>query len=142
MSNIRNGWFSDCPLQGRLKGRRSFAAPTGSWRIAKWPCGCCLASIAAASWPGPTAIRPNWPGLGIAVVQRPIGLPDPRLQPVLPELPVPRLDTWIVTHEDLRELPRVRALFDHLAEAFRSYQAIGGRCGAPANASPDWKEVR
>jgi DNA-binding transcriptional LysR family regulator len=81
-------------------------------------------------------------GLGIAVVQRPIGLPDPRLQPVLPELPVPRLDTWIVTHEDLRELPRVRALFDHLAEAFRSYQAIGGRCGAPANASPDWKEVR
>jgi DNA-binding transcriptional LysR family regulator len=64
-------------------------------------------------------------GLGVAVVQRPIGLSDPRLRPVLPELPIPRLDTWIVTHEDLRELPRVRAVFDHLAEAFRSYQAIG-----------------
>lgn len=64
-------------------------------------------------------------GLGIAVVQRPIGLSDPRLRPVLPELAIPSLDTWIVTHEDLRELPRIRALFDHLAEAFRAYQAIG-----------------
>jgi DNA-binding transcriptional LysR family regulator len=67
-------------------------------------------------------------GLGIAVVQRPIGLSDPRLQPVLPELAIPSLDAWIVTHQDLRELPRVRALFDHLAEAFRAYQAIGSDC--------------
>ncbi len=64
-------------------------------------------------------------GLGIAVVQRPIGLSDPRLQPVLPERPIPSLGTWIVTHRDLRSLPRVRALFDHLAEAFRAYQGIG-----------------
>ena len=34
------------------------------------------------------------------------------------------LGTWMVTHDDLREFPRVRALFDHLAEAFRAYQAI------------------
>jgi DNA-binding transcriptional LysR family regulator len=67
-------------------------------------------------------------GLGIAVVQRPIGLSDPRLQSVLPELAIPSLDAWIVTHQDLRELPRVRALFDHLAEAFRAYQAIGSDC--------------
>jgi DNA-binding transcriptional LysR family regulator len=65
-------------------------------------------------------------GLGIAVVQSPIGLSDSWLRPVLPELPIARLDTWIVTHEDLRELPRVRAVLDHLAEAFRSYQASGG----------------
>ena len=59
-------------------------------------------------------------GLGIAVVQRPIGLADPLLRPVLPEVPIGVLDTWIVTHENLRELPRVRAVFDHLAAAFRS----------------------
>jgi DNA-binding transcriptional LysR family regulator len=64
-------------------------------------------------------------GLGIAVVQRPLGLSDPRLQPVLPELAIPNLDAWIVTHNDLRQLPRVRAVFDHLADAFRAYQAIG-----------------
>jgi DNA-binding transcriptional LysR family regulator len=64
-------------------------------------------------------------GLGIAVVQRPIGLSDPRLRPVLPGFAIPGLDAWIVTHEDLRELPRIRALFDHLAEAFHTYQSIG-----------------
>lgn len=63
-------------------------------------------------------------GLGIAVVQRPIGLSDPRLRPVLPDLLIANLETWIVTHEDLRELPRVRAVFDHLAESFISYPAL------------------
>jgi DNA-binding transcriptional LysR family regulator len=63
-------------------------------------------------------------GLGIAVVQRPIGLADPLLRPVLPEVPIGVLDTWIVTHENLRELPRVRAVFDHLAAAFRSFGRV------------------
>ena len=57
-------------------------------------------------------------GFGIAVVQRPIGLRDPRLTPVLPDLEVATMETWIVTHEDLRNVPRVRAVFDHLVEAF------------------------
>lgn len=70
-------------------------------------------------------------GLGIAVVQRPLGLSDPRLQPVLPGLAIPNLDTWLVTHNDLRQLPRVRAVFDHLAEAFRAYQAIGNDLRPP-----------
>jgi DNA-binding transcriptional LysR family regulator len=60
-------------------------------------------------------------GLGIAFVQRPIGLADPRLRQVLPELTIGRWDTWIVTHENLRELPRVRAVFDHLVEAFQHF---------------------
>jgi DNA-binding transcriptional LysR family regulator len=64
-------------------------------------------------------------GLGIAVVQRRIGLADPRLHPVLPELAIGRLDTWIVTHENLRELPRVRAVFDHLVEAFQHFVGAG-----------------
>lgn len=57
-------------------------------------------------------------GLGIAVVQRPVGLADPFLRPVLPTVTVASLNTWIVTHENLRGLPRVRAVFDHLVEAF------------------------
>lgn len=57
-------------------------------------------------------------GLGIAVAQRPIALTDPQLVAVLPELIVATLDTWIVTHEDLRRLPRVRATFDHLVAEF------------------------
>lgn len=60
-------------------------------------------------------------GLGIAVVQRPIGRADPLLLPVLPELEVAALDTWIVTHENLRAIPRVRAVFDHLASEFERF---------------------
>lgn len=76
-------------------------------------------------------------GLGIAVVQRPIGLSDPRLQPVLPDLAIPGIDTWIVMHQDLRALPRVRAVFDHLAEAFRAYQAVGSDLRRHADDNPD-----
>lgn len=60
-------------------------------------------------------------GLGIAVVQRPIGRADPRLRPVLPNLEIAALDTWIVTHEDLRSVPRVRAVFDHLVTEFNRF---------------------
>jgi hypothetical protein len=58
------------------------------------------------------------------VVQRPLGDNDPTLRPVLPALTVASLDTWIAMHEDLRTLPRVRTVFDHLARAFRR---LGGR---------------
>jgi len=57
-------------------------------------------------------------GMGIAVVQRPIGNADPTLGAVLPGLTVALLETWIVTHENLLGLPRVRAVYDHLVEAF------------------------
>lgn len=60
-------------------------------------------------------------GLGIAVLQRPIALADPLLRAVLPALTIASLDTWVVTHENLRTLPRVRAVFDHLAVAFRRF---------------------
>lgn len=60
-------------------------------------------------------------GLGIAVAQRPIGLRDPVLRPVLPDLAMPSLDTWIVTHEDLRDVPRVQAVFNHLVRTFEAY---------------------
>lgn len=60
-------------------------------------------------------------GLGIAVVQRPIARGDPLLLPVLPDLDVVSFDTWIVTHENLRDVPRVAAMFEHLVGTFTSY---------------------
>lgn len=62
-------------------------------------------------------------GLGIAIVQRPIGQSDPRLREVLPDLPIALLETWIVTHEDLRNVPRVRVVFDCLVDYFGAYGA-------------------
>lgn len=60
-------------------------------------------------------------GLGIGVLQTPIGRSDPDLVAVLPDLVMRRLDTWIVTHEDLRRTPRIAAVFDHLVTAFADY---------------------
>jgi DNA-binding transcriptional LysR family regulator len=60
-------------------------------------------------------------GLGIAVAQIPAAARYPELEQVLPEIELPQLPTWIVTHESLRRLPRVAALFDHLVDAFEAY---------------------
>lgn len=60
-------------------------------------------------------------GLGIAVVQIPAAARYPELERILPEIELPLLPTWIVTHENLRRLPRVSALFDHLVIAFEAY---------------------
>jgi len=60
-------------------------------------------------------------GLGIGVVQCAVGRMDPELVPVLRDVAIGALDTWIVTHEDLRDTPRVRAVFDHLVEEFDAY---------------------
>lgn len=60
-------------------------------------------------------------GLGIGVLQTPTGLSDPGLVAVLPDIVVHRLDTWLVTHEDLRRSPRVAVVFDHLVAVFTDY---------------------
>ncbi len=60
-------------------------------------------------------------GLGIVVVQRPVGLADPRLAPVLPGFELAALPLWLVTHRSLRALPRVRATLDHLAQEIARY---------------------
>lgn len=64
-------------------------------------------------------------GLGIAATQVPVGDNDPILIRVLPDLVVATLDTWIVTHEDLQHVPRVRAVFDSLVSSFIEYGRTG-----------------
>ena len=58
-------------------------------------------------------------GVGIAVAQVPVGERDPNLVRILPDLDVMVLETWIVTHENLARVPRVRAVFDSLVGSFR-----------------------
>lgn len=60
-------------------------------------------------------------GLGIAVAQVATAAHDPDLVRVLPDITFPELPAWIVVHENLRRLPRVAALFDHLVEEFETY---------------------
>jgi DNA-binding transcriptional LysR family regulator len=64
-------------------------------------------------------------GLGVGVLHEAVGRSDPQLRPILPELTVISLETWIVTHENLRQAPRVRAVFDHLVETFTRYVRMG-----------------
>ncbi|MBN4092693.1 LysR family transcriptional regulator [Methylobacterium sp. OT2] len=58
-------------------------------------------------------------GLGIGVVQMPVGAKD--LVRVLPDRVVHIIDTWIVAHEDVRRSVRIDALFTHLVAAFQAY---------------------
>ncbi|WP_341992413.1 LysR family transcriptional regulator [Azorhizobium sp. AG788] len=58
-------------------------------------------------------------GLGIAVVQVPIGERD--LVRLLPDLVVHWLEVWIVAHEDLRRSTRIDRVFQHLADAFARF---------------------
>lgn len=60
-------------------------------------------------------------GYGIGACQQPIARRDRNLVQVLPEAFNLDLDTWLVMHEDLKPSRRTRLLFDHLAQALRTY---------------------
>jgi DNA-binding transcriptional LysR family regulator len=55
-------------------------------------------------------------GLGIAFCQTGIAARDPDLIQVLPKQVRFFLDCWLVTHNDLRMMRRVRLVQDHLAQ--------------------------
>lgn len=58
-------------------------------------------------------------GLGIGACQVPLGR-RAGLVRVLPKLTLP-LETWVVMHEDLRRVRRVRMVFEHLTRALGEY---------------------
>jgi DNA-binding transcriptional LysR family regulator len=55
-----------------------------------------------------------------------LGDPEPGLRRALPGGPVPALarELWIVTHQDLRRMGRVRAFFDAVAEGIESDRGL------------------
>lgn len=63
-------------------------------------------------------------GLGIAVAQVPVCTPDATLRRVLPDFRVAELGVWVVMHENLRLVPRVRAAFDALGAAFQAFSPM------------------
>ena len=54
-------------------------------------------------------------GLGIGVLQRGVAARDDMLEPVLAEAVKWTLDAWLVLHDDLRKLPMIRLVADHLS---------------------------
>lgn len=57
-------------------------------------------------------------GMGLAVSAVALGERDPALQQVLHELPIEPLHLWLTAHRELRDTPRLRVIYDALAQAF------------------------
>ena len=62
-------------------------------------------------------------GAGIGVCQVSLARRDDSLVRVLPKLFAMKLPTWVVMHEDLRQVPRCRVTFDAFVEGLRDYAA-------------------
>jgi DNA-binding transcriptional LysR family regulator len=60
-------------------------------------------------------------GVGIGGCQHGIARNYPELVPVLAKLIRFELEMWVVMHEDMRAVPRVRRLFDHLVNALSAF---------------------
>lgn len=60
-------------------------------------------------------------GAGIGGCQVLLAKRDPRLRRVLPESFSIKLETWVTMHEDLRNSPRCRVMFDALVEGLQRY---------------------
>jgi DNA-binding transcriptional LysR family regulator len=63
-------------------------------------------------------------GLGIGICQTGLGVRDGLVR-LLPKALAFDLETWVVCHEDLRNVARVRAVFDALVAGLRAYIASG-----------------
>lgn len=64
-------------------------------------------------------------GLGLGVCQVGLAARDPMLERVLPEVFSFDLETFVVTHEDLKDVRRVRLVFDALVAGLTRYARLG-----------------
>lgn len=55
-------------------------------------------------------------GCGIGFARCNVGDSDPLVLRVLPDMPLPRLPLWLAAHEAVRNTPRIRRVWDALAE--------------------------
>ena len=79
-------------------------------------------------------------GLGLAILPCFLGDADPRLSRVAPPIKSLQTQLWVLTHRDLRNSARVRALSDHLARALRRQRpALEGETTTVASLMEDDK---
>lgn len=64
-------------------------------------------------------------GLGLGICQLGLAARDPMLERVMAETFAFDLETFVVTHEDLKDVRRVRLAFDALVEGLTRYARIG-----------------
>ena len=62
-------------------------------------------------------------GYGIGICQTPLAMREPKLTRVLGADFEMDLPAWVVMHEDLMRVPRIRATFDHLVGSLTAYCA-------------------
>ncbi|MDA7423549.1 LysR family transcriptional regulator [Thalassococcus lentus] len=60
-------------------------------------------------------------GCGIGFAQTSLGESDPSLERLFPEVPIPSLPVWLAAHEAVRATPRVRRVWDALADGMRAH---------------------
>jgi DNA-binding transcriptional LysR family regulator len=63
-------------------------------------------------------------GFGVACLQVGFAQRYPELRRVVPDLPLPEVDVWLVTHEDLRSSGHVRAGFEWLESVLLEYGSV------------------
>lgn len=63
-------------------------------------------------------------GAGVCVLPRFVAAAEPDLRPVLSEEVALTRSFWLIGHEDLRGLPRIRAAADFVAEAVRDARSV------------------
>jgi DNA-binding transcriptional LysR family regulator len=69
-------------------------------------------------------------GLGIGVMQIPLGHRDPDLVPVLSDAVRFELEVWLTIHADLKDEPVIRAALDVLARGLRAHLRAAQETGA------------
>lgn len=60
-------------------------------------------------------------GCGLGFGQLAIGRNDPTVRQVMTDFPLPRLPVWLAAHEAMRQTPRIRRVWDLLAEGLRPH---------------------
>lgn len=69
-------------------------------------------------------------GCGIGFAQRSVGCADPSLVEIPLDLKLPRLPVWLTAHEQIRQTPRVRRIWELLAEGLRETIAAADKAAS------------
>lgn len=60
-------------------------------------------------------------GCGIGFSQIHVGLRDPDIEQILPEVPIPPLPVWLTAHQAMQQTPRIRRVWDMLAREIPAF---------------------